>query len=52
MNIPGATGIDDQNHIIFSNPTDGYNWMLKDLTGKLTGNNKWGLTPDSTLADL
>lgn len=52
MNIPGATGIDDQNHIIFSNPTDGYNWMLKDLWGKLSGNNKWGLTPDSTLAQL
>lgn len=26
--------------------------MVKDITAKLTGNSKWGLGPDSTLADL
>ncbi len=26
--------------------------MVKDLTDKLTGKSRWGLTPDSTLAQL
>ena len=38
LSIPGAVGVDDENHIIFSNPSDGYNWMVKDLTAKITGN--------------
>jgi hypothetical protein len=59
MNIPWATGIDDENHIIFSNPTDGYNAMVKDLTAKMTWNSKFvskltwePLWPNSTLADI
>jgi len=59
LNIPGAVGVDDQNHIIFSNETDGYNAMVKDLTAKITGNSRQvskltgePLWPNSTLADL
>jgi len=50
--IPGSVWQDDQWHLIFDTPQAGYNWMVKDLSSKLSGNTSTWLTPNSTLADL
>lgn len=50
--IPGAIWVDDQNHLRFATPQDWYNWMMRDISAKLSGNTRTWLTPESTLADL
>ena len=44
--------VDNQNHTIFPNASSWYQAMINDLTAKLTWKSKWGLTTNSTLAQL
>ena len=57
--VPWATWVDDENHLIFSNAKDGFNWMVRDVQAKMEWKSShsskitWEpLWPDSTLADL
>lgn len=44
--------VDDQNHTIFWSASEWYDAMVKDVTAKLEWRSRWGLTPESTLAQL
>lgn len=44
--------VDNQNHTIFPNASSWYQAMINDLTAKLNWKSKWGLTTNSTLAQL
>ena len=49
---PMQCGLDPRGYAVFESLLDGYSGLLADLRSKVTGNNRHGLTPDSTLNDL
>jgi hypothetical protein len=49
---PGTLGKDEKGYAIFGAPISGWNALLTDVRGKLTGKTRTGLGPNSTLMDF
>jgi len=47
----GKPVVDDQNHLVFANPTDGFNAFKADIDAKVNGRSRW-LENNPTLAEL